>query len=238
VLRLCRQLLKCCQALHAAAIAHLDLSPSNLMLTAEGDLQVIDFGLAMQLVPTSEFRSLGTPYFRAPEVSNETATFREARAADVYSAGCCMLHLASPLLPAGLPELMKGNMDSVACLDLARTVTSSGLTDLLALVRTMLAYKAHDRPTCTQALAHPFFSCEKVESLHSSSSSGSSSSNNNTNNTSCSKVNKNTDSATVDAHIAAMASNGSINNHPSHNPSPRGFKLSSTSARPAAKECV
>jgi mitogen-activated protein kinase 1/3 len=67
------QTLRALKALHSADVIHRDLKPSNLLLNANCDLKVCDFGLARS-VRTAEQETgfmteyVATRWYRAPEI--------------------------------------------------------------------------------------------------------------------------------------------------------------------------
>lgn len=68
------QTLRGLKALHSAQVLHRDLKPSNLLLNANCDLKICDFGLARSAVqPEAEGPGFMTEYvatrwYRAPEI--------------------------------------------------------------------------------------------------------------------------------------------------------------------------
>jgi len=81
-------------------IIHRDLKPSNLIIDLEGNLRIVDFGLAKAIHEdeniTQERASLGTPRYMSPEIAlGHGADFR----ADIYSLGATFYHLCAGQAP-------------------------------------------------------------------------------------------------------------------------------------------
>lgn len=101
------QTLRALKALHSADVIHRDLKPSNLLLNANCDLKVCDFGLARS-VKTAEpsgtetgfmTEYVATRWYRAPEIM---LTFKQyTKAIDVWSVGCILAEMLSgkPIFP-------------------------------------------------------------------------------------------------------------------------------------------
>ncbi|GJJ14862.1 MAP kinase Pmk1 [Clathrus columnatus] len=101
------QTLRALKALHSANVLHRDLKPSNLLLNANCDLKLCDFGLARSSLPSANgddgtsfmTEYVATRWYRAPEVM---LTFKEyTRAIDIWSVGCVLAEMLSgkPLFP-------------------------------------------------------------------------------------------------------------------------------------------
>ncbi|HVX11158.1 MAG TPA: protein kinase [Pirellulales bacterium] len=92
---------------HRHALVHRDVKPSNLMLTAQGQLKILDLGLARlnddtvadshQLTEASQI--MGTIDYMAPEQADNSHTV-DGRA-DIYSLGCTLYMLLVGETPFG-----------------------------------------------------------------------------------------------------------------------------------------
>ncbi|KAF8343161.1 CMGC/MAPK protein kinase [Cantharellus anzutake] len=99
------QTLRAIKALHSAEVLHRDLKPSNLLLNANCDLKLCDFGLARTSTqPTPEASSFLTEYvatrwYRAPEIMLNFKMY--TKAIDMWSVGCILAEMISgkPLFP-------------------------------------------------------------------------------------------------------------------------------------------
>jgi serine/threonine protein kinase len=96
------QLLRGLKYLHSANVLHRDLKPSNLLVNANCDLKICDFGLAR--VVEEELSGNLTEYvvtrwYRAPEILLATTDYTTA--IDVWSVGCIFAELLArePVFP-------------------------------------------------------------------------------------------------------------------------------------------
>lgn len=84
---------------HTAGIVHRDLKPENIMITPDGDLKLMDFGIARIIESpkmTSTGQILGSPAFMAPELLRGEEA---GKPADIFAAGILLYLLAVGELP-------------------------------------------------------------------------------------------------------------------------------------------
>ncbi|GLU11740.1 hypothetical protein SLE2022_284640 [Rubroshorea leprosula] len=94
------QILRGLKYIHSANVIHRDLKPSNLLLNANCDLKICDFGLARPAAE-NEFMTeyVVTRWYRAPELLLNSSDYNAA--IDVWSVGCIFMELMDrkPLFP-------------------------------------------------------------------------------------------------------------------------------------------
>jgi beta-lactam-binding protein with PASTA domain/tRNA A-37 threonylcarbamoyl transferase component Bud32 len=82
---------------HGAGIVHRDIKPANVMLTARGEVKVMDFGIARAVSDTSSTMTqtaavIGTAAYLSPEQARGEHV--DARS-DIYSTGCLLYELVT-----------------------------------------------------------------------------------------------------------------------------------------------
>jgi WD40 repeat protein/serine/threonine protein kinase len=115
-LRLFLQVLSAVQYAHAHLIVHRDLKPSNILVTGDGEVQLLDFGIAKLLTAgdtrETELTQLGgralTPDYAAPEqIAGQPIT----TGADVYALGVIFHELLTGARPYRLKRDSRGALE-------------------------------------------------------------------------------------------------------------------------------
>lgn len=142
---------------HGQGVVHRDLKPSNLMTTPDGEIKILDFGVAAALEPepgetrfTAPNATPGTVLYMAPE----QAVGRTVPASDLYSLGCVLYELLT-----GAPPFTGGShfmlyhrhaTEPVPPLADRRPDVPEGLR---SLVERLLEKKPEDRPASAAEVA-------------------------------------------------------------------------------------
>ncbi len=102
---LCDHMIQALEALHTAhlgGILHRDLKPGNFMLTAKGQVKLLDFGMAQRLDSDSRLTAtgsvLGTPAYMSPEQARGARDDITHRS-DIYSMGAVGYELVTGQQP-------------------------------------------------------------------------------------------------------------------------------------------
>jgi tetratricopeptide (TPR) repeat protein len=98
-LRITRQLADGLAAAHARGVVHRDLKPANVLLDAQGNAYISDFGVARSLAGSGMTRSgaiVGTPDYVSPEQARGDTV--DARS-DLYSLGLILYEMLAGKLP-------------------------------------------------------------------------------------------------------------------------------------------
>jgi len=96
-----RQILEGLDFLHAEKIVHRDVKGANILIDAEGDAKLADFGAcreleALQSTVTGGMRSIqGSVFWMAPEVLK----FKAGRRSDIWSLGCTVIEMITAEAP-------------------------------------------------------------------------------------------------------------------------------------------
>lgn len=118
IVEIARALSEALAAAHEKGIVHRDLKPANVMVTSDGRVKVLDFGLAKDVAPiqpdettltwaaqTKVGAVMGTPAYMSPEqIAGRAADHRT----DIFSLGVVLFEMATaqrPFTGASQPEL-------------------------------------------------------------------------------------------------------------------------------------
>src|SRR5215472_5179991 len=124
-----QQVLNAVQYAHANLILHRDLKPSNILVSAEGEIKLLDFGIAKLMSDGTAHetaltqlagRAL-TPDYAAPEQITGTAL---TTAADVYALGIVLFELLTGARPYRLKRGSRAEIEeAILTQDIARPST-------------------------------------------------------------------------------------------------------------------
>ena len=152
-----RQILCGLDYLHKHCIVHRDVKCANVLLDADGNCKVADFGASKNLSQINgegQMSMKGTPFFMAPEVVLQNDVGRQS---DLWSVGCCVVEMATSKPP------FSGQFSNVAALlfHIARNVEPPVLPATLSdechdFSALCFRRNPKERPSARRLLRHPF----------------------------------------------------------------------------------
>ncbi len=100
-LEIARQVTEALAYLHKNGVVHRDIKPENILLTADGKVKILDFGIALdeskrRLTWTGLSATLGTPDYMAPE---QIGGRRGDARTDIYAVGTMLYEMLTKNLP-------------------------------------------------------------------------------------------------------------------------------------------
>ncbi len=139
---------------HANDVIHRDIKPANLMLSASGEVKILDFGIAKLRDAKKDLTGqavLGTPYYMSPEQAMGQPI--DARS-DIYSLGLTAFHLITGKRPFEAKSKVDVMLMQVkAPLPKVRDLASCD-EGIARLIGKMSAKKASDRfQSCDELIA-------------------------------------------------------------------------------------
>jgi serine/threonine protein kinase len=140
---------------HERYIIHRDIKPANVMIADNGDVKVMDFGIARAMddlgaTLTSTWNVVGTAQYLSPEQAvGEPADSRS----DIYSTGCLLFELVTGQPPfTGETPVSIAYQHASAPAPLARTLKSDLPEGIERVLAVALSKKPEDRYQSAQAM--------------------------------------------------------------------------------------
>ncbi|XP_063002262.1 mitogen-activated protein kinase kinase kinase kinase 2 isoform X2 [Elgaria multicarinata webbii] len=158
----CRETLQGLHHLHAKGKMHRDIKGANILLTANGDVKLADFGVSAELTASVAKRKsfIGTPYWMAPEVAAVEKKGGYNQLCDIWALGITAIELAElqpPLFDLHpMRALMLMSKSSFQPPKLKDKACWS--TDFHHFLKLSLTKNPKKRPVAEKLLQHPFVS--------------------------------------------------------------------------------
>ncbi|CAG8495758.1 5480_t:CDS:10 [Gigaspora rosea] len=152
-----RQMILGFEYLHENDIVHRDIKPDNLLLSAEGILKIVDFGVSETFTQGNDKmkKSAGSPAFMAPELCVANRGEISGKAADIWSMGVtlyCLIFGRLPFVKDNVIDLF----ESIKNDDITIPEGSNPDADLVDLLHKVLEKNPENRIIIAELREHPW----------------------------------------------------------------------------------
>lgn len=157
ILMLFERVCRAVEYAHQNAVIHRDLKPSNILVTADGQPHIVDFGLAKEMDDLTVTISMddlpvGTPAYMSPEQAEGRPVDTRS---DIYSLGVILYRLLTGTFPHDMSGSRQEVLRRIAQDDIIKPVflTQKPDKELEYILRKALAKEAQRRYSSVQELA-------------------------------------------------------------------------------------
>jgi len=152
--KLFRQIISGMQYCHAHLVCHRDLKPENLLLDADGNIKITDFGLSNMVEPGKLFDTFcGSPIYAPPEIVLKQAYI--GHKVDIWSLGIILYVLVT----GGLPWRLEKNCVVHNLQDMLEgkfCIPSELSHECAHLLRRMVVADSDARASLEEVVLHPW----------------------------------------------------------------------------------
>jgi hypothetical protein len=145
-----REILRALEYLHSHSLVHRDLKSANVMLTVEGKIKLIDFGLCVDFTQRKLCHMAGSPFWMPPEM---ILGIPHGTPADMWSFAICLLELANGEPPNRKSPVRAMFLAATEGIHVTSEKYSPDFTDFLGKC---LQIDQTKRATAGELLKHPF----------------------------------------------------------------------------------
>ena len=134
------QVLAAVQYAHGLTIVHRDIKPSNILVTQNGEVRLLDFGIA-KLLDEHEFSTPDLTQLTGPALTQHFASPEQVQrhpigiGSDVYSLGVVLCHLLAARGPYALKSDSRAELEAAIVSMEPRRLTSIRFTEQEAFAR-------------------------------------------------------------------------------------------------------
>jgi serine/threonine-protein kinase Chk1 len=165
------QLVSAVAYMHSRGVAHRDIKPENVLLSAQGDLKLSDFGLAAMFQKDGQVRTCNTVCGSPPYIAPEIVSGRRSKRADIldegYAPNICDIWSCGVVLFVLLVGNTPWDEPTMRSEEFKEYVETGGHTtdelwdqlppEITSLLRGMLTLDPAERFTLDDIRTHPWF---------------------------------------------------------------------------------